>query len=121
MNQQEFDELWVALDKRCRDIHADRNPQYATERDVLDNFKREAEDLGLTKFQILSVYKNKHGRAIRNAIKKRPSEPGNILENIADEMNYLRFLAALLIETGQISFEKSREENVAEYHKTILG
>jgi hypothetical protein len=67
---------------------------------VLLNFKRNAERLGLTPFQVLQVYMNKHFDSINSAIAAHPEMPSCASEPIAgrilDAINYLGLLQCLL-------------------------
>ena len=75
---------------------------YAGSGDSLANFKRNAERLGLTPYQILAVYWNKHVDSINNAIQQNPKAPIDHTEGlrgrIIDAKNYLDILYCLLVE-----------------------
>jgi hypothetical protein len=75
---------------------------YSGEQDANANFKRNAERLGMTKYQILAVYLNKHMDGINNAIKVSPQFPTENTEGmsgrIADAINYLAILYTLIKE-----------------------
>lgn len=75
---------------------------YAGTDDVLGNFKRNAERLGMTPFQIWAVYFNKHIDSINNAIGANPSAPIDYSEGlegrILDARTYLGLLLCLLKE-----------------------
>ena len=72
-------------------------------KDSLSNFKRNAERLGLTKYQIWAVYFNKHVDSINNAIQDNPEHPIDASESIRgrvlDAINYLTILECLLGES----------------------
>lgn len=78
---------------------------YAGEGDAFANFKRNAESLGLTKYQVWGVYAGKHWDAITNSIKKNPSAPLEQTEGmrgrITDMITYLTILYGMMIEDGQ--------------------
>lgn len=90
------------LFKECLTTLEAKGMAYAGGKDVLNNFKRNGEHLGLTKYQILSVYKNKHVDTINNAIATNPISPQDETESlygrIIDNINYLVILAAMLKE-----------------------
>jgi hypothetical protein len=73
---------------------------YAGAQDSLANFKRNAERLGLSPFQIWAVYFNKHIDSINNAIKINPCVPVDKTEGlrgrIVDSITYLTLLQCLL-------------------------
>lgn len=75
---------------------------YAGKGDSLANFKRNAERLGLSKYQIWGVYFNKHIDSINNAIQENPSSPVDKTEGlkgrVIDAKNYLDILVCLLKE-----------------------
>lgn len=76
--------------------------EYAGEHDSLDNFKRNAERLGLTKYQIWGVYFNKHIDSVNSAIARNPKQPIGITEQLEDRIldivTYASILLALLKE-----------------------
>lgn len=103
-------ERQVALDhiwERINIIFDTKGIDYAGREDVLSNFKDEAEKLGLNKYQILMVYKNKHETAICNAIKDFSNDPGarsperkgeTLKESVMDSIVYGMLLYFMLME-----------------------
>jgi hypothetical protein len=79
-----------------------KGKDYSSDTDALANFKRNADKLGLTKYQVWSLYFTKHVDAIINSIKRDPvnpqveSEP--IKSRVVDIINYGICLVALLEE-----------------------
>ena len=77
---------------------------YSGEEDAFANFKRNAEKLGLTKYQVWMVYAFKHIDAIQLAIKQDPSRPREKSEGmtgrIRDAINYCKLLKGMLEEDG---------------------
>lgn len=75
---------------------------YSGNSDAFENFKRNGEKLGLTKYQIWAVYCSKHLDAIFNAIKANPLEPVDKSEGlqgrIDDAINYLELFSGMLKE-----------------------
>lgn len=86
----------------CVNILKAKGKSYAGDKDTLMNFKRNAEHLGLSKYQILQVYFNKHIDSINNAIKENPNFPEDHSEGmegrIYDVINYAILLQCMLIE-----------------------
>jgi len=84
-----FDEL----DSKGRGLLLSKGADYAGTEDVLANFKRNAERLGLTKYQVWAVYFGKHIDAIFNSIKAGPFYPQVNSEDlegrVLDARNYL--------------------------------
>jgi len=94
-----------AIDKLfagCRGILDAKGKDYSGKEDALANFKKGAESLGMTKYQILAVYLSKHLASIMNAIKTSPSYPQVESEpmegRIQDAINYLAILHAMMEE-----------------------
>jgi hypothetical protein len=79
-----------------------KGKSYAGNEDSLSNFKRNAERLGMTKYQIWAVYFFKHIDSISNALKDNPNAPVDGSEGlkgrIADAITYLIILQCLLTE-----------------------
>ena len=75
---------------------------YSGDGDALSNFKRNAERLGLSKYQVWLIYFMKHIDSICNAIKDNPEAPSDQTEGlhgrIVDAENYLDILECLLTE-----------------------
>ena len=95
-------ELVNSLHDEAIKIMIAKGNAYAGGQDSLANFKRNAERLGLSKYQIWGVYFNKHIDAINNAIKDNPEHPIDKTEGlegrIIDAKNYLDILYCLLHE-----------------------
>lgn len=90
--------------------------------DCNSNFKRGAEELGLTPQQVLKVYLNKHLDSISYAIKMneyfKGSEP--IYGRIGDAVNYLLILASLIYE-GSDEYKKKVEQRAQEKIERVLA
>lgn len=90
------------LNKCAREVLLSKGKAYAGEGDSLANFKRNAERLGMSPFQIWAVYFNKHIDSINNAIAQNPDNPIDETEGlrgrIIDAKNYIEILYCLLIE-----------------------
>ena len=95
-------EIVKSINEERMAVMIDKGNAYAGDGDSLANFKRNAERLGLTKYQILSVYFNKHIDSINNAIAQNPAKPIDKTEGlkgrIIDAHNYLDLLYCLLVE-----------------------
>jgi len=81
-----------------------KGSEYQLDDDVLSNFKSNANELGITPYQVWSVYFTKHTNSIMNQIKKNPNNPNdtdsveNTKSRITDAIAYLLFLNALIEE-----------------------
>lgn len=105
MDRNTFKILVEARLEECKDILGVKGPAYAGEGDVFASFKRNAERLGLSPFQVWAVYCGKHYDSITNAIKATPEYPIDKSEGlqgrIKDSINYLLLLDGMLSETAK--------------------
>ena len=102
MTKEKRIEIAEGLFKDEHEMLLVKGKAYAGEGDSLANFKRNAERLGLTKYQIWAVYFNKHVDSINNAIQQNPNCPVDESEGlrgrIVDARTYLSILQCLLEE-----------------------
>lgn len=108
MNSKEFDKLVNETVEICKDIMVSKGGEYAHGDDRLDNFKRNAQQLGLTPEDVWMVYFRKHIDAITMAVKdvrvgnnRVVSEP--IDGRFDDAINYLILGKALFIERRKLA------------------
>lgn len=110
--------LLKALQKFESRIADEKGKAYSGDTDANSNFKRNADRLGLTKYQIWGVYFNKHIDSINNAIKADPETPNDETEGlfgrIVDARNYLGILCSMLVEDGLIDALEIVDEPLAE-------
>ena len=75
---------------------------YSGDTDAFENFKRNGERLGLSKYQVWLVYFMKHIDSITNAVKNAPNAPVDQSEGLTgrvdDAINYLNLFAGMLKE-----------------------
>lgn len=104
MNKAEFKEL---LDEQHRILcllTSTKGEEYARSDDQLANFKRSAEEAGITPEQVWLVFYNKHADAIKSFIAKPPTKwgavgPSEPIEGrIDDAILYLILLKGLIRE-----------------------
>jgi len=78
---------------------------YSGDTDAFENFKRNGERLGLSKYQVWLVYFMKHIDSITNAVKNAPNAPVDQTEGLTgrvdDAINYLNLFAGMLKEDNQ--------------------
>jgi len=90
----------------CMALLTGKGKAYSGEEDANSNFKRNATLLGMTKYQVLAIYLNKHLDGINNAIKLNPEFPEDPTEGmkgrIMDAINYLAILHTLIVEDNEI-------------------
>lgn len=102
MKSSDRDKLVEATVKKIKQIFNTKGKDYADSEDVLANFKEEAERLGLTPFQVLMIYKNKHERSINSAVKRNPRRPQRLGEpldeSVIDSIVYNLLLLCMMAE-----------------------
>ena len=102
MDEQTRSELIEKLHQESVSIQKSKGKAYAGDGDTLANFKRNAINLGLSKYQVWAVYFNKHIDSINNAVKANPQFPVDQSEGlegrIMDAKNYLDILYCLITE-----------------------
>lgn len=112
MNSSTFDTLRAQLAFDRENIVIQKRPEYTEGNvDVLNNFKILATELGITPIQVWYVYFRKHVASIGQfaaSPTRTMSEP--IIGRIADAMNYLDLLNALIQETTLSEFAPIHEE-----------
>jgi hypothetical protein len=103
MKAKDFDKLVNETIETCKEIMISKGGEYAHGDDRLDNFKRNAQLLGLTPEEVHAIYLGKHMDAIHTYIKdirsgkeRTRSEP--ILGRFDDAINYLILGKALAVE-----------------------
>lgn len=102
MTQKEYDALKDLFVKEALAVETAKRPDYTIgDADVLANFKRVGERLGLTPEQALLVYALKHEDAITK-IMRNPTAPTSepILYRFIDRFNYLTLGLGLLVDRG---------------------
>lgn len=99
-NNEQFWNSVNGVRARCDDVLKVKGNDYSGNVDRYKEFKDTAERTGLTKYQVLAVYLNKHINSIFMAIRNNPYKPNlraeHISEKIIDAHNYLYFLSAIL-------------------------
>lgn len=100
--------------RRAEDrIRLSKGKAYSGNEDTLANFKRNADRLGMSPFQVWAVYFNKHIDSINTAISRNPDYPIDSTEGldgrIMDARIYLEILKCLLYEFGQ---DAHKEEGI---------
>jgi len=103
MNREELLEHITKLNNHITEMLASKGPEYQSGENVFSNFENNARDLGLSRYQIWSIYFNKHVKSILNAIKDNPLEPeeSNTLSEslngrIIDAVAYLTLLYGMV-------------------------
>jgi len=102
MNIQDFNTTLEDLLKECRHLLETKGADYSGKEDRFENFKKLADRLGMTKYQVWAVYFGKHIDGLFNAIKNNPDAPKTNSEAIAtriqDAICYLALFNGMLEE-----------------------
>jgi hypothetical protein len=77
MQKDEFSKHFNILYKDVFNILDKKGGEYQVSEDVFSNFVSLGKQLGLTEYQIWTVYFTKHITSIQNAIKNNPVDPDN--------------------------------------------
>ena len=102
MTRDKLQENIEQLTEKVIQMLAAKGPEYQHGENVFSNFETNADDLGLTRYQIWSVYFSKHVKSIINAIKNNPNNPGKAKLSeeyqgrIIDAIAYLHLLNAMI-------------------------
>jgi hypothetical protein len=102
MDRKEFDILRQELVEEVNKTLSAKGVEYQKNENVLSNFETNAQDLGLSPFQIWSIYFTKHTKSIINAIKNKPENPSDpklsepLEGRIIDAIAYLTLLYAMI-------------------------
>lgn len=102
-----FDRMKIAdaLFEECYKTLESKGKAYSGTEDALANFKENANRLGMTKYQVWSIYFNKHIDSINNAIKANANSPVDLSEGlhsrVIDVIDYAVILEALLEEDNR--------------------
>lgn len=102
MTPAQRDVIFKSIIDEALDLLHRKGKDYAGDADCLENFKDEAQDTDLSKYQVWHVYLNKHMSAIKRAIRRSPFSPNVASEplrsRIADCINYLVLFQCMLDE-----------------------
>ena len=109
MNREDFEKVNDEIYSKIKEILTSKGTEYQSGENVFSNFESNASDLGLTKYQVWSVYFSKHTKSILNAIKKSPTNPNEL--ELAEKFDgrIIDAVAYLLLLNGMVkSDEKSK-------------
>ena len=108
MNSEQFNIVVTKARERQDELLVRKGADYTRHsEDRLSNFKRNAEAIGLTPFQIWAVYAGKHWDAIMAFIKTGKTESEAIEGRLDDLVNYLYLLEALILDRPSGDSSKS--------------
>ena len=114
MTIQERDQLAVKVFAQCQEIlHRKGVDSSVDDDDANRNFTEQAKRLGLTPYQVWSVYVGKHIDRVQNAIRRNPAAPKmageDIGESAKDIINYMVILISMLREDKLFHVEQVKE------------
>ncbi len=102
MNPEEYYQIRKELLEFAEEVAAPKREEYTGQsQDILYNFKRIAERLGMSPLQVWAVYFNKHVDSVNTFIKGEASVSEPMGSRFADMLNYLFLGIALIIEEEQ--------------------
>jgi hypothetical protein len=105
VDQAHFDAHVRRLWDACGDLLIRKGADYAGSEDRLANFKRNADQVGLTPLQVWGIYINKHWDAIMTFVRTGAVSSEDIQSRFQDAINYLILGSALVAEAEQMGHE----------------
>jgi hypothetical protein len=105
MTHKEFEQAYGQLSDFSRSLLFRKSAEYSTEADKLHNFKQAAELQGVSNKKALGGMMAKHTISVYDMINSNKPQPTELWrEKLADSINYLYLLWALVCEEEGISF-----------------
>ena len=98
MNWEEYEKNIESLFSFCKVIIKSKGRTYARGENPLGNFNRLSQILGTDRKRILLIYFYKHLDAIIAHINEQREDTEDIKSRIADAINYLAILYAMIVE-----------------------
>ena len=111
MNRKEFEKISDEIYSKIKETLTSKGNEYQSGENVFSNFETNAQDLGLTKYQIWSVYFSKHTKSILNAIKKSPENPNSLELAEKFDSRVIDAVAYLFLLNAMIKSENTSEKN----------
>lgn len=102
MQWNQLQNLHASMSETEAELLFSKGKEYASDADALSNFKRRAEDVGVSPEQICWIFASKHFDSIKSYVAKGQTFSNEPIEGrIADARNYLLLLLALIQEKPQ--------------------
>lgn len=101
MNNKRFHQVVERMISKCQDTLLKKGTDYSSDTDRLSNFKEAAKRKGITPYQVLGVYMDKHVTAVDNFISRGKLESEPIEDRLMDIINYCMLLVALIEDNDQ--------------------
>ena len=92
----ELEKMYSEIMSKAKNIFVSKNKDYATSDNALAGFINTANKAGITPLQVWSVFSSKHIAAIDAFVKGHSEESEPIEGRIADVINYMAFLYAMV-------------------------
>ena len=110
MKREELIKLNNEILNKVGEILKNKGEEYQKDENVFSNFESNALELGLSKYQIWSVYFTKHVKSIVSAIKKNPENPDSQKLSEPYEGRIIDAIAYLLLLNAMIKSEKVKKD-----------
>lgn len=95
MNHEEREQIIAKHLEACKSLRESKGVEYSNSDDANANFRSDL-DIGIDEISSLSVFANKHYRAIRSFVRTRKIKSEPIQGRIHDLINYLLILLSML-------------------------
>lgn len=102
MNTNDFYNLNKEILEKVQELLTKKGKSYQTNEDVLSNFKELSYLLGMSKYQVWSIYFYKHIFSLINSIKENPQNPASLDEIESLESRITDLIAYLLLFNAMI-------------------
>jgi hypothetical protein len=109
MDREELVKLNEQILSKVSDILKNKGEEYQKDENVFSNFESNAVELGLTRYQIWSVYFTKHVKSIVSAIKKSPKNPEDKKLSEPYEGRIIDAIAYLLLLNAMVKSETNKK------------
>ena len=116
MDHEEYYQIRKELLEFAEEVAAPKREEYTGQsQDILYNFKRIANRLGMSPLQVWAVYFNKHVDSVNTFIKGTDSVSESMGSRFADMLNYLFLGISLIIEEeeSKLPSQSPKEESQA--------
>ena len=123
MNLEQYLQIRMELIEFSDEVAASKREEYTGQsQDILYNFKRIADRLGMSPLQVWAVYFNKHVDSVNTFIKGEASVSEPMSSRFADMLNYLFLGICLIIEEEQTESpsQDPKEEKKAFFFSSAL-
>ena len=100
MNRADFTQFMQDTFDTILELNKSKGHDYAGDGDAFNNFRKNATKLGLSPYQVLAVYRNKHEDAIETWHREGGVKSEPIEGRIIDDIVYLFLLLGMIHEDG---------------------